>query len=147
MTLTVVPVGSKFTVFGTNAAKNETTDLPKLNVCGSRWKQSAKNQEALLVTGGIWTVELFPDHRYVRKSASAYGHYLGRAWKSLPLQLSSLGTILESQSSNWKELGLCLLVKNKAKNWKNWISVEKAPDKGSRDLISFFPLWLMNFVA
>ena len=44
VTLNVVPVGNKFTVFSMNAAKKETNDLPKLNICGSRWEQSVKSR-------------------------------------------------------------------------------------------------------
>ena len=44
MTLNVVPVGNKFTVFGLNAAKKETNDFSKLNICGSRWEQSMKSR-------------------------------------------------------------------------------------------------------
>ena len=151
VTLKEVPIGNKFTVLGMNAAKKATNDFPKLSVCGSRWERSMKSRGCMAtVDTRLWSYTLVTGicgSRQVHSGIIGGEHALlflfifppkGQFWSLTALTVE-----------NWVHVfGL----QTRPQKWKNWILVEQAPDKGSRDedfFFNFFLLFLllMSFVV
>lgn len=145
VTLKVVPIGNKFTVLGMNAAKKATNDFPKLSVCGSRWERNMKSRGCMAtVDARLWSYTLVTGicgSRQVHSSIIGGEHALlflvifppkGQFWSLTAITVENWVHVFGLQTRPQKR--------------KNWILVEQAPDKGSRDLRIFFQ-FLSSFSA